>query len=96
MIPAMAMIASKTMMATAVAGRTPRSYASAAGFPHSVKILRDLSAKDLHRTVGRGCLTKMSRPPNGGGGPDYMKEGSPPWGGLGGYPFTPWTNVPLV
>jgi hypothetical protein len=37
----------------------------------------------------------MSRPPNGGGGLDYMKDGSSPWGGLGGYPFTPG-NVPWV
>lgn len=36
---------------------------------------------------------KMSGPPNGGGGPDYMKDGSPPWGGLGGYPFTPWERA---
>ena len=35
----------------------------------------------------------MSRPPNGGGGLDYMKVGSPPWGGLGGYPFTPWERA---
>jgi hypothetical protein len=35
----------------------------------------------------------MSRPPNGDGGLDYMKDGSSPWGGLGGYPFTPG-NVP--
>jgi hypothetical protein len=35
----------------------------------------------------------MSRPPNGDGGLDYMKGGSSPWGGLGGYPFTPG-NVP--
>jgi hypothetical protein len=24
----------------------------------------------------------------------HTKESSVPWGGLGGYPFTPWTNVP--
>lgn len=36
---------------------------------------------------------EMSRPPNGGGGLDYMKDGSPPWGGLGGYPFTPWERA---
>ncbi len=38
---------------------------------------------------------KMMRPPLGGG-LIYTKESSVPWGGLGGYPFTPWTNVPLV
>ncbi len=24
----------------------------------------------------------------------HTKESAVPWGGLGGYPFTPWTNVP--
>ena len=28
------------------------------------------------------------------GGLGYMKDGSPPWGGLGGYPFTPWRTCP--
>jgi len=27
-------------------------------------------------------------------GPHLHEGGSVPWGGLGGYPFTPWTNVP--
>jgi hypothetical protein len=36
---------------------------------------------------------EMMRPPLGGG-LIYTKESSVPWGGLGGYPFTPWTNVP--
>jgi len=36
---------------------------------------------------------KVMGPPLGGG-PIYTKESSVPWGGLGGYPFTPWTNVP--
>jgi len=37
----------------------------------------------------------MTRPPLSGG-LICTKESSVPWGGLGGYPFTPWTNVPLV
>jgi hypothetical protein len=37
----------------------------------------------------------MMRPPLSGG-LICTKESSVPWGGLGGYPFTPWTNVPLV
>ena len=36
---------------------------------------------------------QMPEPPNGGGGSGYMKVGSPPWGGLGGYPFTPWERA---
>ena len=27
------------------------------------------------------------------GASTYMKDGSPPWGGLGGYPFTPWERA---
>ena len=38
---------------------------------------------------------KKMRPPRGGGLICTM-ESAVPWGGLGGYPFTPWTNVPLV
>jgi hypothetical protein len=81
------------MTAIAVAGRTRESYAPPVPFPHSVRVLPASHAADTHRPVEVGGLTKMSRPPNGGGGPDYMKEGSPPWGGLGGYPFTPWERA---
>ena len=35
---------------------------------------------------------EMPRPPNIGG-LGYMKDGSPPWGGLGGYPFTSWERA---
>jgi hypothetical protein len=80
-------------MAIAVAGRTPGSYARHVIFPHSVNAAREIFAACVHRMVVRRPQTQMSRPPNGGGGPDYMKEGSPPWGGLGGYPFTPWERA---
>jgi hypothetical protein len=66
-------------MTMAVAGRTRRSYAYADPFNHSPN--------------GWGDRTEMSRPPLSGGGLDYMKDGSPPWGGLGGYPFTPWERA---
>lgn len=79
-------------MTIAVAGRTRRSYAHRAPFTHSVKIYGASRTTNAHRTVRAG-LTQMSRPPNGGGGLDYMKDGSPPWGGLGGYPFTPWERA---
>ena len=79
-------------MTIAVAGRTWRSYARPAPFTHSVRTSDAWSAMYLLRTVSGG-LAEMSRPPNGGGGLDYMKDGSPPWGGLGGYPFTPWERA---
>jgi hypothetical protein len=45
-------------------------------------------------TMADQCpMPEMMRPPLGGG-LIYTKESSVPWGGLGGYPFTPWTNVP--
>jgi hypothetical protein len=37
---------------------------------------------------------EMMRPPRGGG-LIYTKESAVPWGGLGGYPFTPWTERAL-
>ena len=80
-------------MAIAVAGRTPGSYAPQVAFPHSVRVCGDTVATNPHRTVGKRGQTQMSGPPNGSGGPDYMKEGSPPWGGLGGYPFTSWERA---
>jgi hypothetical protein len=80
-------------MAIAVAGRIHGWYALTAPFPHSVRVYGASRAIDPHRTVGKRGWTQMSGPPNGGGGPDYMKEGSPPWGGLGGYPFTPWERA---
>jgi hypothetical protein len=80
-------------MAIAVAGRTPGSYAAGVAFPHSVRVYQDCVGTNPHRTVEAGGQMQMSRPPNGGGGPDYMKEGSPPWGGLGGYPFTSWERA---
>jgi hypothetical protein len=79
-------------MTIAVAGRTRRSYARTAPFTHSVRVGGHSVSVDPHRTVSGGP-TEMSRPPNGGGGLDYMKDGSPPWGGLGGYPFTPWERA---
>lgn len=80
-------------MAIAVTGRTPGSYVAQDAFPHSVNVAREILSSLDHRTVGATPWTQMSGPPNGGGGPDYMKEGSPPWGGLGGYPFTPWERA---
>jgi len=80
-------------MTIAVAGRTPGWYAVPGVFPHSVRVCGASRAKNPHRTVVGRLQTQMSGPPNGGGGPDYMKEGSPPWGGLGGYPFTPWERA---
>lgn len=89
MTPATAMIARRMSMTIAVAGRTPGSYAPHPSFPHSVRILHQALVENLHSTVGERPQLKMPRPPNGGGGPGYMKDGSPPWGGLGGYPITP-------
>jgi hypothetical protein len=40
------------------------------------------------------AVPEMTRPPLGGG-LVYTKESSVPWGGLGGYPFTPWTERAL-
>jgi hypothetical protein len=78
MIPAMAMAASNISSTMEVAGRT------------DVMVCLNPFRGDSwgFRRVGN-----MSRPPNGDGGLDYMKGGSSPWGGLGGYPFTPG-NVP--
>jgi hypothetical protein len=41
-----------------------------------------------------GPAPEMMRPPLRGG-LIYTKESSVPWGGLGGYPFTPWTERAL-
>jgi hypothetical protein len=75
-------------MTIAVAGRTLRSYARPTPFTHSVTADAPSGASGFGRRAPGGPA-QMSRPPNGGGGLDYMKDGSPPWGGLGGYPFTP-------
>jgi hypothetical protein len=94
MTPAMAIMARSISMTIAVAGRTRRSYVLPRSFNHSVKAGRVYIPTRLHRTVGETPKQpKMPRPPNGGGGLGYMKDGSPPWGGLGGYPFTPWERA---
>jgi hypothetical protein len=90
MIPAIAMMASRIKMTIAVAGRTTRSYDPERGFNHSVRFYAAPGGIEPHRRVRR---RKMPRPPNGGGGLGYMKDGSPPWGGLGGYPFTSWERA---
>jgi len=100
MIPATAMMARRMRTTMAVAGRTSEWYARRARSPHSVKDCYASRVVSVHRTVAKMGLAwdemprnAMSGPPNGGGGPDYMKDGSPPWGGLGGYPFTPWERA---
>ncbi len=40
-------------------------------------------------------LVKLAKPRRERRGSVYMRRGSFPWGGLGGYPITPRTNVPL-
>lgn len=92
MIPATAMIASKMSITIAVAGRTPGSYARPVSILHSV-VAKSRDHCAVGGMVGHEEHRKMPRPPNGGGGLGYMKDGSPPWGGLGGYPFTPWERA---
>jgi hypothetical protein len=73
----------------AVAGRTDRSYGTSDAFTHSAYVADASGVATSRQTV----TEKMPRPPNGDGGLGYMKGGSPPWGGLGGYPFTPWERA---
>jgi hypothetical protein len=54
-----------------------------------------VAGRTAPRWQSAGPIQKVMGPPLGGG-PIYTKESSVPWGGLGGYPFTPWTNVPEV
>ncbi len=100
MIPATAMMARRMSTTMAVAGRTSEWYAQPVRSPHSVKVCYASRVAGVHRTGssgGRECgewpRNALWGPPTGGGGPDYMKDGSPPWGGLGGYPFTPWERA---
>ena len=51
---------------------------------------------NAHTMADHDRARKNDEAPTRGGGLICTKEGSVPWGGLGGYPFTPWTNVPLV
>ncbi len=112
MTPATAIAASSTMRMMAVPGRTTHDRIPKHRYPDSGREGRSAypsfssgSAstpskgipKEQSESDGRLQLVQtLSRPPHYGG-LDYMKEGFPsPWGGLGGYPFTPWTNVPMA
>jgi hypothetical protein len=79
-------------MTIAVAGRMPGSYCPPRIFLHSVRVCFHPLVTNPHRTVLTSSWSEMPRPPHSGG-LGYMKDGSPPWGGLGGYPFTPWERA---
>jgi hypothetical protein len=49
---------------------------------------------NVHTMADHDCVSKNDEAPAERGPHLHTKVGSVPWGGLGGYPFTPWTNVP--
>ncbi len=84
MTPATAITASRMMITIAVAGRIRLE-------DKSVVIAARLCPEPSAHGNGPGnrCVGALCR------GPRPTCERTPsPWGGLGGYPFTPWTNVP--